>query len=194
MNIQTSNMISIIIPHRNLRPEWLKEAIQSVKDQTYTDWELIEAVGEDREKINKALKEAKGEYVVILSDDDKLPPDFLEKLIAYMPEYDIVSPVLESFGDVKEGQEGRHGPNLFPFYSSLFKRELVLRMGGFDSDMRQMGDVELWWRCIKIGGAKWTVVPSAFYYYRLHGDQDSQTCDWSEARKRVMEKYPDYSW
>ncbi len=102
-------LVSIII-RTYQRPDVLKEAIQSVLFQTYTNWELIvaedggetakamcENFGDDRiiyvneiesvgrcEIGNKGLKIASGEYFNFLDDDDFLFHDHIEKLVYHI--------------------------------------------------------------------------------------------------------------
>jgi glycosyltransferase involved in cell wall biosynthesis len=96
-------LISVVMPTYNPKPEWLKEAIESVRNQLYPNWELCIAddlstdpairplleqmSGEDpRIKVifreqnghisaasNSALQLATGEWVALLDHDDLLP-------------------------------------------------------------------------------------------------------------------------
>lgn len=185
--------VSVVIPHRNLRPEMLRQAIDSVKEQTFRDWEIIEATGDSLEKFNAGAAKAKGEYLLFLSDDDMLPPDFLEKTVAWIRKdgTGIASTFIENLGGSESGS--RHGPGQFPFFTSLIRKDAFDSVGGFDPDMGPVMDVELWWRMGK-AGIRWSVCPDAYYVYRRHGDQDSATCDWKGAMSRLRAKHPDYSW
>jgi glycosyltransferase involved in cell wall biosynthesis len=102
--------VSIIIPCYNLG-QYLDEAIKSVMNQTFTDWELIViddgSTDEETKKVldkmkypktrlirtknqglpvarNTAIKEAKGEYIACLDADDHYAPTFLEKTVAVL--------------------------------------------------------------------------------------------------------------
>lgn len=103
--------ISIIIPCYNLA-QYLDEALQSVLDQTYTDWECIvvndgspdntedvankwltkdsrfvylykENGGVSRAR-NLGIEKAKGEYIIPLDADNKLRPQFIKQIIAIL--------------------------------------------------------------------------------------------------------------
>lgn len=187
--------ISVIIPHQNKRPEWLKEAKNSLKNQTFQDFELIEEIGEGYEKLNTGILKSKGKYIVFLSDDDIFPPDFLEKCVNFIEkeQLDIVSPGIKNFGDVPNHSTETHLSELYPFFSSLFTRSIYDKVKGFDHSMREVIDVDFWYRCIE-SGAKWAVCPDTVYLYRNHVNQDSVKCNWEEARKRLFNKHKNYKW
>ena len=100
-------LFTIAIPTYN-RAGLLKRAIKSALDQTYTDFEVLvsdNASTDDTPKLlasmpvrvvrqitnvgiisnwNTCLREARGRYVVILSDDDLIEPDFLQRAAAVL--------------------------------------------------------------------------------------------------------------
>ncbi|MCU5356704.1 glycosyltransferase family 2 protein [Bacillus cereus] len=110
-------MISIVIPSYNAS-SFIKETIQSVQSQTYTNWEMIiiDDVSKDntRELIKEEIKKdgriqlielqenggaaiarniginnAKGKYVAFLDSDDLWLPEKLEKQLEFMQNNDI---------------------------------------------------------------------------------------------------------
>ena len=74
-------MISVIVPYNEDRG-WLGKCIDSIKNQTYKDFELIEAKGPGTlpENFNNGLKQAKGEFIKMVQDDDWLPRNALQHL------------------------------------------------------------------------------------------------------------------
>ena len=102
---------SIIITAYN-RPELLKRALKNVLNQTYKDYEVIvvddcsdvalevpQGVRLIRHIFNKGLsaarntgiKEARGNYIVCLDDDNELLPEFLERTIDVIGDYDAIA-------------------------------------------------------------------------------------------------------
>lgn len=104
------NLVSIIMPSYNTGA-FIEESIQSVLNQTYSNWELIivddcstdntleilEKIDDDRIIIlkneknsgaavsrNKALRKAKGQWVAFLDSDDLWYPQKLEKQLSFM--------------------------------------------------------------------------------------------------------------
>ncbi len=102
--------ISIVMPVYNTRPEWLREAVESVRAQTYTNWELCivdDGSSDPRTRkalrpyakhrsihqarlgqnggisaaSNKALSMATGEFVGFLDHDDELKPNALFEVV-----------------------------------------------------------------------------------------------------------------
>ena len=97
--------VTVIIPTHN-RPKELKEvSLPSVINQTYKDWELVVIndggpiinikdakvinLLENKGKsycVNRAIREAQGEYIVVVDDDNALAPQFLELTIKAIEE------------------------------------------------------------------------------------------------------------
>ena len=110
-------LISIIVPVYNPEADFLRQAIDSVLEQVYPNWELcladdrstkpyvksiLEEYAErdDRIKVvyrsenghicrtsNSALELATGEYIVLLDHDDLLPPHALAKVVQLLNEH-----------------------------------------------------------------------------------------------------------
>lgn len=80
--------VTVIIPTIG-RPE-LQQAINSVNAQTFKDFELL--VEHDTERVgksimvNNAVKKAKGEYILVVDDDNVIAPQFLELTVKAIEE------------------------------------------------------------------------------------------------------------
>lgn len=106
--------ISLAVPMYNTSEKFLQELINSVKAQTYTNWELCLADGSPKqlkyvaemvksderiqykflnankgisENTNEALKLATGEYIGLLDHDDVLPPFSLYEVVKVINEH-----------------------------------------------------------------------------------------------------------
>ncbi|KRN88435.1 glycosyltransferase family 2 protein [Ligilactobacillus ceti] len=110
------DLVSVIMPTYN-SGKYIKETIESVKQQTYTNWEII--IVDDKSTDNtkeiiknyvdgikikyyclsensgaavartKAMDLAEGEYMAFLDSDDLWEPDKLEKQLQFMHENDV---------------------------------------------------------------------------------------------------------
>jgi len=120
-------MISILIPIYN-GIEFIEECLNSVKQQTYKEWEIIIGINghpEDSEvyniakkyendkikvydmytikgksnALNEMIKYAKYEWIALLDVDDKWTYKKLELQIKYMKKYDVIGTKCRYFGD-----------------------------------------------------------------------------------------------
>jgi len=106
---ENTPLISIIMPVYNVAPKWLNLAIESIKSQWYSNWELcmIDDKSTDEETLaylrnidnpkikvkfleenlnisgasNAALELTSGEYIALMDNDDELTPDALYEVV-----------------------------------------------------------------------------------------------------------------
>ena len=134
--------ISVLIPVFKTTPEYLKEAISSVLDQTFQDFELIildDCPEDNREDVissfedvriryfkneknvgisasrNKLIDLAKGEYLAIMDHDDVALPDrFLEqvKILDSCPDIGVVGCWVERFPKIEEVHYPEKNPDI----------------------------------------------------------------------------------
>ncbi|MCC7160286.1 glycosyltransferase family 2 protein [Candidatus Nomurabacteria bacterium] len=188
-----NKLVSIILPTYNGAVR-ISDAIKSVLNQSYTNWELlvIDDGSKDNTKeivenftktdsrvkyiknennlgiqktLNKGIREAKGEYIARIDDDDIwCDPQKLEKQVEFLDknkDYVLVGTgviVVDEGGkelfrylvsvsdyDIRERLLGK---NCFVHSSVVFRKAIVLEIGGYGegSDVRHMEDYDLWLR------------------------------------------------
>lgn len=150
----TNSLVSIIVPCYN-QAQYLEEALQSVLDQTYADWECIivnDGSPDHTEKVaknwvdedsrfkyvykengglssarNAGLEVAKGEYIQFLDSDDLLNKDKLEKqLVCFSKDIDIVICDYFPFDEESGAFLRRRYMNPFPNLVS-YKNDIVIK-------------------------------------------------------------------
>jgi len=226
-------LVSIIIRTCCERNSFLKEAIQSVKNQTYNNIELI--VVEDGTKSanklvdailsnniskviykpieksgrchagNEGLVAANGEYMIFLDDDDLFFADHIEILVdalqqnsdmgacyssAFEVRTDIVSKEPLKYEEKeftivhKEefSKETMLHHNFIPIQSILFKRSLYEEYGGFDEELDNLEDWNLWTRYSYLNDFKF--IDKTTSLYRVPSCPDS-----SSARQKELDRY-----
>jgi len=180
--------ISVIMSVYN-GEKYLREAIESILSQTFTDFEflivndgstdgsleIIQSYQDERirvinneqnigltKSLNKAIKQAKGEYIGRQDSDDVSFPNRFEEQIKYFEEHPEVALLgtsvyrIDERGKVfdriivraKPGRSLFKG-NQFCHGSTMFKREAVSRLGGYNELFRYCQDYELWLRVAK---------------------------------------------
>lgn len=191
-------MISIILPTYN-GAKWIRSSIESVQAQSYGDWELLviddgsvdntkEIVGNlaiqdsriryiKNEKnlgiqktLNRGLKEAKGEYIARIDDDDRwIDKEKIQKQLTFLEENSNY--VLVGTGTIVVDEEGHElfrylGPktdkeirnrilskNCFTHSSVMFKKTPAIQCGGYSEsqDVIHLEDYDLWLKLGMIG-------------------------------------------
>jgi glycosyltransferase involved in cell wall biosynthesis len=183
-------MITVITSTYN-RAKRLKKSIQSVLDQSYKDFEYIivddcstdntewtvkkfkdkriryirlpENTGHDGRPKNVGIKEAKGEYVAFLDDDDLYYKDTLKVLYTYM-KYTNADMVYGDYINFYE-KDGHSEPgwnldfnlqnltnfNFITTGSGMVKTERLRKIGGFNENIPRFKDWNLWLRLAKDG-------------------------------------------
>lgn len=135
INLPKTPLISIIIPVHNAPPQWLKSAIQSVLEQTYSQWELciVDDASTDTgttsllsrikdplihiktlktnvgisSATNKAISSSKGDYLTFLDQDDELTRDALIEIVNAVNRYnpDLIYSDEDKFKDSLFGRK-----------------------------------------------------------------------------------------
>lgn len=192
-------------------------AVESVLGQTFSDFELlvlddaspdesvaiVESFGDPRVRVlvnernlgqvatlNRGLREARGEYVARLDQDDVCLPERFERQAALLEEQPKVA-VVGTWVDVVD-ESGvvvdRSRPLLDDVVDELYailvdrlplahpavmlRREAALALGGYDETVRYCEDQDLWRRLV-LAGHELRVVPEPLLRYRVHAGQQS---------------------
>lgn len=197
---------------------YIGEAVQSVLDQTFTDFELllvddastdetvaiVEGLGDERVRIlrnernlgqvpslNRGLGEARGEYVARLDADDACLPTRLARQVEILdaePRVGLVGTWMDAVDD-RGRLLGRLQKTLddyvdFVYHtlimrvyvshpSAMYRREPVVRLGGYDESTGPAEDKDLW-RKLALERFEARIVPEALVRYRLHDLQLSR--------------------
>ena len=152
-NLETEPRISLVMPTYNTSLEFLEDAVQSVKNQSYTNWELciaddastdqktleyLEQLREEDSRIkvifrsdnghiaaasNSALSLATGDWIALLDHDDKLAPHALAGMVLAASEHPTAN-LLYSDRDLFSPEIGRFSP----FFKSDYDPELILSL------------------------------------------------------------------
>ncbi|MDD3157095.1 glycosyltransferase [Anaeromusa sp.] len=144
------------------------------------------------------LQEARGQYIASLNSDDAFEPDKLERQVAFLQKNKQYVAVLSQVRLVDEaGQsfvDARHpymrlfrqpnrsrqewlnrffyGGNCLCQSSMLIRRECYQELGGYDSRLAQVMDLDFWIRFCK--QYELYVLPAELTVFRLHTENSSQ--------------------
>jgi glycosyltransferase involved in cell wall biosynthesis len=217
-----NELISVIIRTYGDRNNFLKEAIASVYNQTYSNIEIVviedgtnnaeeyiqSLIGKNIKNIiyksipkggrckagNMGLSLANGEYLIFLDDDDLFYPEHLEVLSNELSSNSNVSAVYSNAFEVATKiiskdpleylelgydiiyKQAFSRPliwchNYIPIQTILFKRELYDKYGGFDEELENFEDWNLWTRYSLKHDFKY--IPKTTSMYRVPANKDN---------------------
>ena len=199
-------LVSIIIPCYN---DWqyVEQSVFSALNQTYTNREIIIVDDGSNEKTklvlnkleskitkliiqenkgqstarNVGIREAKGEYILVLDSDDYFEQTFCEKAIKILSndkEFKLVScHAMLLYEEGKSSVYKHHGGNIESFLfennalgSALFKKKDWENCGKYDENMKDgFEDWEFYIRLLKKGGNAY-IISEPLYTYRKRTD------------------------
>lgn len=165
-------LVSVIIPCYNYA-KYLPECIESVRNQTYKNIEIIvvddgspDDTKEACERLkvrciskengglssarNAGIKEAAGEFIMCLDADDMLPPDSIELHMRMADDYVIAQCGLQEFG-IRENRctpQGAHRDMILQFNTvycnAVFPKKAWESVGGYDESKTMRLGYEDW--------------------------------------------------
>lgn len=166
-------MVSIIIPCFGEYWRFLSEALESIKNQTSSDYEvIIDGTPSVSQARNNGVKRAKGEYILLLDADDKIAPNYISTILERKA--DILMVGYQEFGEsfamgnlcTEYTPERAKNEDLF-IIGACFKKELFV---GFNEMKRE--DRDFWHRML-LNGAKVDKIDEIMYFYGKHGKSRS---------------------
>lgn len=213
--------VSILLTCYNHLP-YLPAAMAGIQAQTFADFEILalddgssdgtrewlQALEEPRLRcvfnernlgtyatLNVGLREARGEFVAILNDDDLWAPAKLERQVAALDAQPKAG-LAHTGGWFIDGDGNQHPdpmPLGFPFPSTpsgpvlpllidhnqiitssvLVRRSALIDLGGFDESLFGSGDWQMWLRLAR----QWEVayIDEPLTFYRVHGTNASHS-------------------
>jgi len=225
-------LLSVVVPVYRPSLWYFRESVQSVVTQTYGDWQLclcddgsddplltstmVELAASDPRIVvvaleenggisrasNRALQEARGEFVVLLDHDDVLAPTALAELAAAVTAGDDVD-VVYSDEDKLDELGKRFEPHFKPDWDpdllltypylghvTAVRRELLERIGGFRPEFDGSQDYDVMLRATE-QARRIAHIPKVLYHWRVvagsaAGDTDAKP--WAhQASRRVVE-------
>lgn len=212
--------VSICIPNYNksrylrsclvsaLAQTWPRTEVILVDDASTDDSLVVAAEFDDRIRLlcldtnqgqpaatNRAITEARGEYVVILHSDDQLLPDFAAHLVPILQAYPEAGMAV---GERLETDESGEPWSITPFYNEdcvipgerqakvflfmsflpcqvLVRRSVLEQIGGVDPRHIVNLDGLLWFKCALAGDVAYLRAPVGIY--RIHGESTTAQCN-----------------
>jgi GT2 family glycosyltransferase len=200
--------VSVIVPHHN-RPDFLREAVRSIREQTAQAAEILVvddySKPEHRERLrelaglatilhtpsniglsgarNFGARNASGDWLAFLDDDDLFLPDKLERQIRYLrshPECQAVGGGLTMVSpDGRKEYWGSRQSGLVTLADALhytasmaqalmIRRDVFLKLGGFEPGLRALEDYDFGIRAVA-SGCVLHFLAEPMFIYRLGG-------------------------
>ncbi len=224
----TGPLLSIVVPVYRPSLWYFEECVLSVLAQTYSDWELVLcddgsddpeltarmegfAAQDSRIKAlaladnggisratNRALEEARGEFVVLLDHDDLLEPTALAEIAKVMAEVDDAD-IVYSDEDKLDGIDRPYQPHFkpdwdpdlllsFPYLGHItaIRRDVVDRIGGFRPEFDGSQDFDLTLRATELA-RNIVHIPKVLYHWRVVAGSaagDPEAKPWAYAASR----------
>lgn len=186
--------VSVIIPYVKGRG-YLREAIKSVKAQSYPNVELVMAKSSNPvgTNLNTGISNSTGDYICYLCDDDLLPVDSIRDRVKAMQDYDFIHGCAEEFGIVNRPYipilqrpmlEDMLHKNVINGGTVMYRREVFEQHGIFDEKLTCGEEYEYNLRLL-FEGAEIGYCDNVVYLYRRHNKQKGRPTCPAEKKKRL---------
>jgi len=194
--------VSIIIPYNKDRG-YLEQAVKSINNQTYRNVEIIYSRSDKgvSYNLNEGIKQATGDYIKYLCDDDMLTPNSIADSVQSMFGYDFIHGNAINFWDT--GKEQIYTPDiLHPTLNDMLKvnrihggtlmysKHIFDKYGYFDESLWTGEEYEFNLRLLN-QDASLGYCDSFLYLYRRHEQQKSlgnKDITYQNARQKEIEK------
>lgn len=190
-------MISVIIPYKVDRGH-LRQCLDSIKAQSFTDYEMIESQSECSLPVNfnRGLKKAKGKFIKMVQDDDWLPVDGLKHLV------DNIGDASWIVGNVWQMSSTPyiHKPPYFDFKSqvarydmhmgsTLYRTDVLRAICGMDETLTTGEEYDMHLKLLSLGYDP-VYIDKEVYHYRMWNGGKSRIYrrNRTEWRKAELEK------
>ncbi len=217
--------ISLIVPMYNTKEKFLKELVDSVIKQTYSNWELCLSDGSPKqnpkfqkiiekdtrikykflnqekgisENSNEAIQMATGEYIGLLDHDDTLAKYALYevvKTINQCPNAEFFYSDEDKIDQNANRSDAYFKPEFAPdtlrcqnyiCHFSVFKKELMDKLGGFHAEFDGAQDYDIFLRMSEIVKPENIQhIPRILYHWRVH--KGSTAMENSDAKNYAFE-------
>lgn len=203
-------MIRVSVLIASHRSQFLPRALASVFAQTLASDQIQTLVnyspdpGLFRTNWNDLASIAKGDYLVILGDDDTLKPEYLETAVTVLDHTGADIAYAQTQG--RNGRDEltglyvppsvitletmRHGNAIWQ--SSVVRRSTWLAVGGYDMSIPYAHDYDFWVRCLQ-QGARTTYLPMIGWTHYAHDEGRVTTTTDHAANWRIFDaKHPGF--
>lgn len=176
-------LVTIIIPY-SIDRGYLNQAIESVKNQSYSNIELL--IQNDpvnvSTNINNGIKKAKGTYIKYLCEDDYLTPNSIADSVEAIQGFDFIHGVANNvFPSHIQVQYPKYKQptlndmlfnNVIHGGTLMFKKSALLAVGCFDESLNCAEEYDLNMKLLD-AGYKLGYTDKILYNYRRHDEQKS---------------------
>jgi|LakMenEpi03Aug12_release.lakeMendotaPanAssembly.Ray.scaffolds.fasta_scaffold323380_2 glycosyltransferase involved in cell wall biosynthesis len=167
-----------------------KKIVSSIKDSRIKIFDYENDKGKSK-TLNKLIKEAKYNWVGIQDDDDIWLPKKLEKQIEFINDFDVIGTQI-FYIDEEENITGKpnlslsndeiikkclSGDNQIANTSSIFKKELALKVNCWDESLFGIEDFDFWLKMIKLEST-FINLKKELVLHRLHSNSNFNTKKW----------------